>query len=446
MSIMAHEIIINCHNIRCKTLYLRQLKLKFMAKRFIFFFWATLFYNSVISQAVTETVPPYNIKTVTFVQSKNNVIPIFRLGESLELNFDDLFGNEEDYYYTLTHYNYNWTQSELAKSEYIDGLDNQRIQDYENSFNTLQLYSHYRLSFPNKFGRIIKSGNYLVSVYNNHKDLVFSKKFIVYEELADVAMQVKRARVVGDNASKHNLDFSIKSKNILFQNPAQNVKVILLQNGKWDNAILNVKPQYTIGNDLIFKYDKETQFFAGNEYLFLDNKEIRAVNNTIAKIDANGGLYNAHLYTDSARKNKAYTFYPDVNGNFQVRNIGAQNNDVEADYAWVYFTLFTPETNVNSSVYVTGMFNNNLLSAENKMDYNATKGVYEKAILIKQGFINYRYTISDKNNAILEKEAVDGNFYETENLYTAIVYYRANGERFDRVIGKGQANSVNIIN
>jgi hypothetical protein len=417
-----------------------------MTKRLIFFFLATLLCNTVISQTITETMPPYNIKTISFVQNQNNMIPIFRLGDSFELNFDDLFGNEEDYYYTFTHCNYNWTESELAKSEYIDGLDNQRIQDYENSFNTLQIYSHYRLTFPNKFNRIIKSGNYLVSIYNNHKDLVFSKKFIIYEDLVEVPMQVKRARIVSDNSSKHNLDFSITSKTLLFQNPIQNIKVILLQNGKWDNAIVNIKPQYTIGNDLMFKYDKETQFFAGNEYLFFDNKEIRSVNNFIARVDSNGGLYNSHLYSDSARKNKLYTFYPDVNGNFQVRNIGAQNNDVEADYAWVYFSLFAPETPTNSSIYITGMFNNNALLSENKMDYNAQKGIYEKAILIKQGFVNYKYSLVDKSNVILEKEAIDGNFFETENLYTAIVYYRANGERFDRVIGKGEANSVNIIN
>lgn len=417
-----------------------------MIKR-VFFFFATLFFaNSVMGQAISETVPPFNIKTVTFTKNTNNVIPVFRLGEPFQLSFDDLFGTEEDYYYTISHYNYNWTASQLSKNEYLNGTDNQRIQDYENSFNTLQIYSHYRLNFPNNYNQIIKSGNYLVSIFNSAKELVFTKKFIVYEELVDVPMQVKRARNVADNRYKHNLEFSITSKEILFQNPVQNIKVILLQNGKWENAIVNVKPQYTIGNDLIFRYDKETQFFAGNEYLYFDNKEIRVATNSIAKVDSNSGLYNSHLYTDSGRKHKSYTFYPDVNGNFKIRNLLAQNNEVEADYAWVYFTLFAAETNAKTSIYVTGMFNNNILSAENKMDYNAERGVFEKAILIKQGFTNYNYTLLDSEGSINQKEAIDGNFYETENQYTAIVYYRQNGERYDRVIGKGDANSINIRN
>ncbi|HHT9020122.1 TPA: DUF5103 domain-containing protein [Flavobacterium psychrophilum] len=417
-----------------------------MAKRVFLLFISILLMNSVIGQTISETIPPFNIKTVTFTQNTNNVIPVFKLGEPFQLSFDDLFGTEEDYYYTIAQYNYNWTPTLLSKNEYLNGNDNQRIQDYENSFNTLQIYSHYRLNFPNNYTQITKSGNYLVSIFNSNKEIIFTKKIIIYEELVDVPMQVKRARNVTDNKYKHNLEFSIKSNSILFQNPVQNVKIILLQNGKWDNAIVNIKPQYTIGNDLIFKYDKETQFFAGNEYLYFDNKEIRVATNTIAKVNSNTGLYNSHLYTDSARKYKSYSYYPDINGNFKIRNLTAQNNDIEADYSWIYFTLFAINAPASTNIYITGMFNNNTISPENKMDYNTNKGVFEKAILIKQGFTNYNYTILDPQNNISDKDPIDGNFYETENQYTAIVYYRQNGELYDRVIGKGNANSTNITN
>lgn len=415
-------------------------------QRIILFIVLGFFGSHLTAQIANETDAPFNIKTVTFTQNTNNVYPFFRLGEPFQFSFDDLYGNEEDYYFTVTHYNYNWTPSDLAKAEYISGVDNQRIQDYENSFNTLQLYSHYRLNFPNNFCQITKSGNYLLSIYNSTRDLVFSKKFVVYESLTDIPMQIKRSRIVADNKKMHNVEFNINSKNILFQNPMQNVKVILFQNGKWNNCIVNVKPQYTIGNDLIFKYNKETQFFAGNEYLYFDNKEIRAATNTIAKVDSNSGLYNTLLYTDSPRKNKGYTFFPDVNGNFQPRNLIAQNSDVEADYTWVYFSLFAPEYQANSNIYVTGMFNNNALTSENKMEYNTEKGIFQKAILIKQGFNNYNYTLTDSKHNINEENAIDGNYYETENNYTALVYYRANGERYDRVIGKGDTNSTNITN
>ena len=402
--------------------------------------------TATFAQVEKEIAPPYNIKTVSFVQNGQNAIPMFRLGDSFQFMFDDLYGNEANYFYTLTHCDYDWKPSQLAKAEYINGFDDQRIQDYTNSLTTLQLYSHYRLSFPNRFTQFRVSGNYIIKILNDDKEVVFSKKFILYEELVSVPMQVRRPRTLSVTNQKHNLDFAVKSATINFQSPLKNVKVLLMQNGKFDNAITNIVPQYTIGNDLIYKYDTETQFWAGNEYLFFENKDIRAANNSIAKIDSKGGIYNAYLYRAEARANMPYTYYPDINGNFIVKNIGAQNSEIEADYAWVFFSLSAPSYYGKKPIYVNGMFNNFAISEENKMEYNTEKGVYEKAIMIKQGFTNYQYVIADGKGVVDEENALDGNFIQTENNYFALVYYRENNQRYDRIIGKGIANSIDITN
>ena len=398
------------------------------------------------SQVEKEIIPPYNFKTISFLQNGQNVIPIFRLGDSFQFVFDDLYGTEANYFYTITHCDYDWKPSQLAKQEYLNGFDDQRIQDYSNSLTTLQLYSHYRLTFPNRLTQFRVSGNYMIKILDDDKNIVFTKKFILYEELVSVPMQVRRARNVAVVEKKHNIEFSIKSAIINFQSPLQNVKVMLLQNGKFETAITNIKPQFTIGNDLIYRYDKETQFWAGNEFLFFENKDIRAANNNIASIDSKGGLYNAHLYLAQARANLPYTYYPDINGNYIVKNIGRENNEIEADYAWVFFSLSAPAFYEKKSIYVNGMFNNFAIGEENKMDYNAEKGIYEKAIMIKQGFTNYQYVIADSNGKIDEENAIDGNFFQTEDNYFVLVYYRENNQRYDRIIGKGIASSVDITN
>jgi hypothetical protein len=402
--------------------------------------------SALTSAQETEVIPPYHIKTITFVQANQNVFPMIQLGDSFQLQFDDLHGTEDNYYYRLTHCDYNWKQSQLSINEYITGFNDQRIINYTNSVNTLQVYSHYILSFPNQFTSIKVSGNYVLSILNEDREVVFSRKFIVYENLVSVPIQVKRAREVKFVEQKHNLDFAIKSATITFQRPLEQVKVLLMQNAKFSDAIYNIKPQYTIGNDLIYKYDKETQFWAGNEYLYFENKIIRAANNTIAKVDTNTGLYNCLLYTNQARANQPYTYFPDINGNFLVNNIGAENNAIESDYAWVYFSLSAPSYFSNNPLYITGMFNNNTFTDENKLDYNAKKGLYEKAIMIKQGFTNYGYTILKPNGTLDEDNAIDGNFYQTENQYDALIYYRENNQRYDRIIGRGTANSIDIIN
>ena len=413
-----------------------------MVKKHILLLISILFSGNLFAQIEKEIAPPYNIKTITFVQNEQNMIPIFRLGDSFQFQFDDLFGTEANYFYTITHCDYDWKPSQLSKNEYLNGFDDQRIQDYTNSLTTLQLYSHYRLTFPNRFTQFRVSGNYVIKILNDDKEVVFSRKFILFEDLVTVPMQVKRPRNLSVINQKHNIEFSIKSATINFQSPLQNVKVMLMQNGKFDNAITNIKPQFTIGNDLIYRYDSETQFWAGNEFLFFENKDIRAANNNIAGIDTNGGVYNSHLYTSQARANVPYTFFPDINGNFIIKNINAERNEIEADYAWVFFTLSAPNYFGKKSIYVNGMFNNFAINDETKMDYNAEKGVYEKAIMIKQGFTNFQYVISDSSGKIDEENAIDGNFHQTENNYFALVYYKENNQRYDRIIGKGLANSI----
>ena len=405
-----------------------------------------LFITSVSAQVENEVAPPYNIKTISFVQNNKNVVPIFPLGDGFQLQFDDLFGNEADYYYEIIHCDYNWIPTNIPKTDYLQGFDNQRIQDYSNSFNTLQMYSHYRLSIPNQLTQLRISGNYILKILSEDKEVVFSRKFILYEDLVSVPIQVKRARTVDNLEFKQNLEFTIKTNSINFQNPLKNVKVVLLQNGKLNTAITNVAPQYTIGNDLVYKYDTQTQFWAGNEFLFFDNKDIRSASNNVARIDSNGTLYNSYLFTNNARTNFPYSVTHDVNGDFAVRNLNANNNEIESDYAWVYFSLSAPAFRLNKDIYITGMFNNYALSPEYKMDYNSENNRYEKAVLIKQGFTNFQYTVADSKGITDSENSIDGNFYQTENDYTVLVYYRENNDRYDHVIGKGTANSLNIIN
>ena len=69
------------------------------------------------AQVEKEIDPPFNIKTITFVQNNQNSIPLFRLNDPFEIQFDDLYGNEANYYYEIVHCNYDWKHSDLSKNE-----------------------------------------------------------------------------------------------------------------------------------------------------------------------------------------------------------------------------------------------------------------------------------------------------------------------------------------
>ena len=415
--------------------------------RYLFQTMVLFCFTLATAQVENEIVPPYNIKTVSFVQNNQNVVPIFQLGDAFQLQFDDLYGNDASYFYEIVHCDYNWNPSDIQKRDYLQGFDNQRIQESSSSFNCLQIYTHYRLPFPNSTTQLKISGNYMLKILNEDKEAVFSRKFIVYENLVTVPIQIKRARTVTNLDTKHNLEFTIKSNVINFQNPLKNIKTVLLQNGKFNNAIKNISPQFTIGNDLVYKYDTPTQFWAGNEFLYFDNTEIRVASNAISRVDSQKDIYSSYLFTNEARANSNYYNNQDVNGNFVIRRLFAENSDVEADYAWVYFSLSAPLfRSSDGAIYVTGMFNNYALTAENKMEYNPEKAIYEKAILIKQGFTNFEYLAVKPNGSIDSENAIDGNYFQTENEYTVLVYYKEDTDRFTRIIGKGSASSLNLIN
>ncbi len=406
----------------------------------------SFFCLTATAQVETEIAPPFNIKTVSFVQNSNNVVPIFKLGDAFQFQFDDLFGTETDYYYEITHCDYNWIPSDIPKSDYLQGFDSQKIQDYSNSFNTLQIYSHYSLTLPNQFSRLLLSGNYILKILNSDKEVVLTRKFVLYEDLVSISLKTKKPRTVNFLDTKHNLEFEIKSDQIVFQNPMQNLKIVLLQNGKLNTALKNIAPQYVIGNTFVYKYDKETQFWAGNEFLYFETKDIKNANNYVSYVNSDNEIYNTHLYTNNDRANLPYSNFTDINGNFKELNINGTNYKIEADYSWVYFSLSAPIAASSSSIYVVGMFNNYSTSPEYKMDYNSKNGLYEKALLIKQGFVNYQYLMVNNKGVIDQENAIDGNFYQTENEYTVLVYYKGNADRYEKVIGYEVANSINITN
>jgi len=397
------------------------------------------------SQVADEVEPPYYIKTITFKSNTNqSELPILRLGERLQLEFDVLNGDEDDFYYVIEHYNYDWTPSRLVKSRYLQGFDDQRIVNYENSFNTYQLYSHYRLQIPNNQTQLLVSGNYMMKIFHEDGELMFSRKFMVYEDVATVGVAVKRSRDVRFIHQKQSVDISIGSINMNFVNPKQTVNVSIIQNNNLKTAITGLKPQYTLGNELLYKYDTETSFWGGNEYLFFENKNVRGANIGVQFFDLKD-LYHNYLYTDIIRATRPYTYNPDINGNFQITALDTENVDIEADYTVIHFSLQHPEMLSDKNIHVYGNFNNYAITDDTSMTFSSDSGVYETRLLLKQGFYNYKYVLVDKNNN-LDEGAISGNFDQTENNYKVLVYYRDLGGLYDKIIGVGEASSTFITN
>lgn len=394
--------------------------------------------------AQTEQTPaPPFIRSIVFTPADMAFAstPIIGMDDRLRLSFDDIIGDEADYFYTIQHYNYDWTPSDLIKSEYLEGFDELRINSYENSFNTLQLYTHYELEIPNTETRKFKvSGNYMLHITNEQGELVFSRKFMVYQSLVNVQVSVVRPREVKNIPHKQTLHFSVHPGEFVIRNPEQNIQTLLLQNDNLNSAITGLKPQHISGNNLMYRYDDPSSFWAGNEYEFFDSKDLRSATSSIQRIETRK-LYHHFLYPSQNRSSKSYTYNPDINGNFLINASQGQNKDIEAEYVWMHFYLEAPQ-NEQGEIHIYGTFNNFHQDKSTLLTFNPDTDRYEGARLFKQGFYNYKYVLRNKDGSLNEGK-YNGNFEQTENQYSALIYYREPGGRYDQIIGVGNANSTN---
>ena len=415
-----------------------------MKKAFILFSIFYLLVNFTFSQSLT----PDLVKSISFQKPNDNIASNHFIGtidESFKISFDILSGFEYDLYYQIEHCDFNWKKSQLLKSEYLQGFDDVKIENYFSSFNTYQIYTHYNLSFPNSNTSFKKSGNYFIKILDEYGEELFRRKFILYENLASVPIEIKRSREIEFINQKQVVNFEINPINIEFNNPEKTVKVKVFKNNNLNYSIENIKPLYNIGKKLIYKYDDELSFWGGNEYLYFENKFIRNTNIKISGFDL-GDIYSNFLYTHFARKDKKYTYQPDINGSFLFSVNNSSEPEFEADYVNIYFSLKKPDNfNLQNKIYVIGEFNNYEISDRYIVNFNPKSNIFETSLKLKQGFYNYKYVVVDLENKILHGE-IDGNFDETENVYNVIVYYRNFGDRYDRVVGVGKGFSEYITN
>jgi len=392
-----------------------------------------------------ETDQPQFIKSIVFKNQSTEIqFPMVKLGESFHLHFDDLNGDERNYYYRIKYFNHDWTPSNLFQNEYLKGFDNLRIENYQTSFNTLQPYTHYQLDLPNDQTQFLISGNYLLEIFDESDEMVFSRRFLIYENLSTVEASVFRTRDLEFYQTHQSVQFSISPlKGEYFRDPQNQIHVSIIQNDQWNTALNNLKPQYNNGSRLEYRYDTESRFEGGNEYLFFDSKDIQITSANVSYVELNR-LYETYLTPNFLRRGYPYSFTQDINGDFIVRTLqGSENGDIEADYSWVHFSLSAPVLLEDQEIYIYGKFNNYQLNEENKMYYNPSLEIYEGVVLLKQGIYNYKYVAKTPESNLYN--AICGSHALTENRYLILVYYRFFGNQYDSLIGIEETSSFEVI-
>jgi len=351
--------------------------------------------------------------------------------QPLELVFDDLNGDFKYYKYRIVQCDANWNPSALTEIEYLQGFNDQEVRNYAYSVNTRVVYTQYNFTFPNDLLGVTKSGNYLIHVYSDEDNTpIITRRFIVSDQLFGVTASIAGDIQAGSARENQRINLTL-SPSVRIIDPLTQVRVAIIKNGIWENKPL-LSPRFVRNDVLTFDYVNETSFEGGKEFRFLDIRSFRRPSFKVENLERYDDRTEVFLRTERLDEKSGHIAYPDLNGSFISQNLDNRNDIMESDYAMVHFYLKSPGPLPNP-VYVMGQFNEwGRSEGSVPMQYDSEKGYYSTTIDLKQGYYDYFYAEKMKDGSF-DHTRTEGNSYETSNNYQIIVYYKAYGERYERV-------------
>ncbi len=400
-----------------------------------------------VAQSNPEAVYKSNIKSVRFhTYGDQEALPVYKLNSSdrLELHFDDLDANVKSYYYTYQLCDYDWKPVRLSPFDYIKGFTQLRISSYRYSSIAYTRYTHYQAILPETNSVPTRSGNYMLKVFldGDTSKLVFTRALLVLDPKSSIMAQFIQPFTPQFFKTHQRLKFTVNLAGLNAFSANQQVKVVVLQNNRWDNAQGNLPPTFVRGNALEYNTENHFVFAAGKEWRWLDLRSLRLQSERVEKADYLKNATKVYVKPDIDRSSQKYVYYQDLNGLYLATTYESINPYWQGDYATVQFSYVTPDRAeyAGKDLYLFGQLTDYKLNEAAKMQFNAEKGQYETLQFLKQGYYSYGYMLVDKNDP-KQKTELEGNYWETENSYTILVYYKSFTDQSDQLIGISKLNT-----
>ncbi|MCF6243010.1 MAG: DUF5103 domain-containing protein [Bacteroidales bacterium] len=382
-----------------------------------------------------------NIETVLIYkegwQLSFPIISLTNEDEKITLSFDELGSKINDYAWTIKYCNSDWSESKLDVIDYIDGFSDGSVSDYTLSRNTKLNYVNYKLSFPNSDLRFRKPGNYIIIIYENNdpEQIILTRKFYVINPKVQIKGNIFK-QSVSSIAKNQTVNFTIKYPDDII-NPVDKLVSVIIKNGEEKINSKGVNPSRLSTNEIAFEHIQSLSFQGANEYRHFDIKSVKFLSDKLEKIENSDKYYKVQLRPDEILSEKKYNYKPDINGKRLIKLENSKQSDIEADYCMVSFRLQAPINLNNGDYYVYGALSDWRISDKFKMKYD-DRGFYVANIFLKQGYYNYRYIFNKVGMNIADDAQIlsaEGNFYQTENDYYILTYYRNPIDMCDELIG-----------
>lgn len=361
--------------------------------------------------------------------------PVMRLGseDRLEITFDEIGDDNSFLEYRLLHCNADWQPSSLLDSEFLAGFNAVRIEDYAFSTATFVHYVNYRIEIPNEETGILRSGNYLLQVYNPDEpdETLLQARFRVSENSATIVSGYNARTDLGFNDSWQQVWATATVELGDGSNPYNDYRLEVTQNNDDRTRRTLPVPSRVNGNQLVYDHNPQLIFPAGNEYLRFESLSNQFAGMKVDSLRYEGTNYHVWLKPDYPRAEREYQFDRTQHGRFIVREYNSTDSNIGADYITVHF-LLEMDRLPGAEIYVDGEMTNGLQTDRNRMEYDGTKGVYTLQLPLKQGAYNYRYLVKDLDGKV---KSLDGDKWETGNQYEVSLWKRRPGDRADSLIG-----------
>ncbi len=383
--------------------------------------------------AQTQQIFNRNIKTLTLTVDDDPTLPPYLLYASrqyIDIEWDEMSHDYKRYRYHIDHCDWDWNVTDgIFESDYLEGLNDQLVEDFEKSFNTTPIYTHYKLRVPSKEIRLRLSGNYRVLIYEEDEEdtPVLEARFCIYEREAGIIAQLSSNTDIDFNDRHQQMTLSIGYGSLAVIDPEQELKVIVMQNRRWDSRVEGLVPNIRKPNGIEFTHNRNLIFPAGNEYHRFEILDVHRTATGVDRIDWFEPYYHATLFP--AVIDHSYSYTEDQNGVYVVRSSDNYDDWTTAEYVVVHFFLESPRLE-GGDVYVSGWWAGQTFNPDCKMEYDEARECYHAAILLKQGYYSYEFIQKD---GLMQRTM--GSFYETENEYEVLVYFRQQGARYDRLSG-----------
>lgn len=367
-----------------------------------------------------------NVKSLQTVVNGNWLsAPIMLLGSDdvLTISFDELSHNYHRYIYQIEHCEADWTPSEgLFESDWLAGFNGNTIDDYEHSHNTIIAYTHYQLQLPNDRCQLKLSGNYRVHILDEDDDNreVLVAEFMVTEQQMKLSMSATSNTDIDTRQSHQQVSMRLDYGSLPVTNPEEQICAVVMQNAQERDMKWNVKANITTPNGLAWTHNRQLIFDAGNEYRKYEILDVSHPTMGIDHILWDGDNYQVYPFADEPRPN--YLYDEDANGAYCIRNSDNSENDTSSEYVWVNYRL---KSTVGQRIYISGRWTMEQPDTY-LMHYDPVEGIYTASVLQKQGYYNYQYLCGDNKNQLLPSE---GSYYQTENHYQALIYYKGSADR-----------------